>query len=249
MSIAEKLTTIAENEQKVYDAGKKDEYDAFWDIVQEKGKRKNYQTSFAGYTWNDENFKPKYNIIPIGNMNNMFFETQITDLVKILEDCGIIFDTSNGTTFNYFMAYSKITNAPIIDSRNTTITKPFTNFCYAAKALKSIKLILKDDGSQSFEKSYAFFNCLELENFIIEGTIGQDGFNVQYSTKLSKASILSILRALKDTGEPLYTVTLSKVAVDKAFETSPGANDGSESPEWYSITNQGGAYWWTISLV
>ena len=31
MSIAEKLTTIAENEQKVYDAGQKSEYDRFWD--------------------------------------------------------------------------------------------------------------------------------------------------------------------------------------------------------------------------
>ena len=248
MSIAEKLKTIAENEPKIYSKGRKDEYDEFWDIVQNKGKRKNYQTSFAGYTWNDENFKPKYDIVPEGNIGYMFFETQITDLVKILEDCGVIFDTRNVTSnLNNFMAYSKITYAPTIDARSTTGTKPFGNFCYNAKALKSIKLILKDDGSQ--DGTNAFYNCIELENLIIEGTIGQNGFNVQYSTKLSKASIESILGALKDTGEPKYTITLSKTAVDKAFETSEGANDGSTSQEWYDIINIGGAYWWTINLV
>ena len=36
MSIADKLTTIAENEQKVYDAGAKSEHDKFWDSYQNK---------------------------------------------------------------------------------------------------------------------------------------------------------------------------------------------------------------------
>ena len=39
MSIAEKLTTVAENVPKVYEAGKKAEYDAFWDKYQNNGKR------------------------------------------------------------------------------------------------------------------------------------------------------------------------------------------------------------------
>ena len=39
MSIAEKLQQIAENEQNVYDAGKKAQYDEFWDNYQNKGNR------------------------------------------------------------------------------------------------------------------------------------------------------------------------------------------------------------------
>ena len=31
------------------------------------------------------------------------------------------------------------------------------------------------------------------------------------------------------------TVTFSKTAVDKAFETAEGANDGSTSPEWLAL--------------
>lgn len=92
MSIAEKLTTIAENEQKVFEAGynegksegygegqldgynngydtgvidgRQAEYDEFWDDYQWNGERIDYQVSFSGYGWNKDTFKPKYNIAP-----------------------------------------------------------------------------------------------------------------------------------------------------------------------------------------
>ena len=51
MSIAEKLELIAENEQKVFDAGKKSEYDEFWDNYQKKSDgsaRTSYIQGFAG---------------------------------------------------------------------------------------------------------------------------------------------------------------------------------------------------------
>ena len=79
MSIAEKLTAIAENEQRVYDAGymhgnndgyllgeeagKKSEYDAFWDAFQLDGERTNYSYAFSGSGWHSETFKPKYKIL------------------------------------------------------------------------------------------------------------------------------------------------------------------------------------------
>ena len=86
MSITDKLVVIAENEQKVYDAGykkgkqeggdteaaynqgvedgKKAEYDAFWDAYQENGGRTVYGYAFAGNGWKTEVFSPKYNISP-----------------------------------------------------------------------------------------------------------------------------------------------------------------------------------------
>ena len=38
-------------------------YDAFWDTFQRNGERKDYRYGFSGIGWNDENFKPKYDII------------------------------------------------------------------------------------------------------------------------------------------------------------------------------------------
>ena len=84
-----------------------------------------------------------------------------------------------------------------------------------------------------------------LENLEIEGTIGCS-FGAKYSTKLSKASITSIINALSTTTEGL-TVTLSKAAVNKAFETSEGANDGEFSAEWNELEKSRED--WTISLV
>ncbi len=60
MSIADKLTQIAENEQAVFDAGKKSEYDTFWDSYQENGNKVAYRLAFFGSGWNDTTFKPKY---------------------------------------------------------------------------------------------------------------------------------------------------------------------------------------------
>ena len=60
MSIADKLTAIAENEPRVYEAGKNAEWNAFWDSYQNYGQRVQYPNAF--YIWDDVCFKPKYPI-------------------------------------------------------------------------------------------------------------------------------------------------------------------------------------------
>ena len=65
MSIAEKLAKIAENEQAVFEAGVKSEYDRFWDVYQENGNMTYYAYAFAGVGWTQSVFKPKYNIEPV----------------------------------------------------------------------------------------------------------------------------------------------------------------------------------------
>lgn len=84
--------------------------------------------------------------------------------------------------------------------------------------------------------SLPFHECSALETLIMGGTIGQNGFDVQWSPKLNKVSIESIINALsaKESG---LTVTLSETAVNNAFTAE----------EWDALeatkTN------WTISLV
>jgi len=94
--------------------------------------------------------------------------------------------------------------------------------------------------------SATFQNCVSLVELTIEGVVGQSGLNLQWSTKLSKGSITSVVNALSVTTSGL-AVTFSKTAVNTAFETSAGAADGSVSEEWAILaatkTN------WTISLI
>ena len=90
-----------------------------------------------------------------------------------------------------------------------------------------------------------FNSTTNLQNLTIEGTIAQKGFSVSACTKLSRASIENIINALSTETNAL-TVTLSKTAVNNAFETSEGAADGRTSAEWATLiatkTN------WTIAL-
>ena len=78
MSIADKLQTIAENEQKVFDAGKKDEQTQFWEIFQDGGKRNGYSMTFMSKYWNDTNYNPIYTL-KNDSGNQMFQQTYVTD--------------------------------------------------------------------------------------------------------------------------------------------------------------------------
>jgi hypothetical protein len=88
MSIAEKLQTIAENEQRVFDAGKNAELIAFSNEHQKNGERRNYQYAYYGSGWTDNTFNPQHDIICVGSysMNSMFAKSKITRIPVII-DC------------------------------------------------------------------------------------------------------------------------------------------------------------------
>ena len=93
----------------------------------------------------------------------------------------------------------------------------------------------------------AFYYCSRLtEVRFVHGSVIAAAIQFQQSTKLSHASIESIINALSDTTSGL-TVTLSLAAVNSAFETSEGAADGSASEEWAALAATKSN--WTISLV
>jgi hypothetical protein len=91
-----------------------------------------------------------------------------------------------------------------------------------------------------------FDGCTAIENLTIGGIIGQDGFNVQWSKKLSKASWISIINALSATATG-KSITGSLESVQRAFETSAGAMDGDASAEWLNLIASKSN--WTINLV
>lgn len=235
-------TGMAANIEEVFDAGKKAEYDAFWDAYQENGTKKDYSGAFSGPGWSDSSFLPKYDMAPT-TAERMFQKTKIKDLCACLIRNGISLDLSNtNQAHNMFADSSYIEKIPVL---NITSISDIRYIIYGCKNLKSVeKMIFRNDGSQKMY--YIVDKCPALENIIIEGTIGQNGFDIHWSTLLSKDSITSIINALSATTTGL-TVTLSLTAVNNAFETSEGAADGSTSEEWTSLA--GTKSNWTISLV
>lgn len=232
MSIAEKLAQIADNEPKVFNAGKQAEHDAFWDSYQQKGARVNYSCAF-GAPWTAETFRPKYSMQPITALM-MFRECGARiDLVERLDALGVTLDFSRATNLQYLFQNSVFTRIGVIDmSGCNTSTPGYSLFAYCSILVTIDKIILKTGTAGEFS-SDAFINCSALENLTLEGNITRD-VNLQWSKKLTHASIESILLAAYNRSDlsKVPTVTLSKAAVDKAYETSEGANDGSTGNLW-----------------
>jgi len=185
MSIAEKLTTIAENVQKVYEAGKAagggDEsyYDFFWDNFQDHGNRRSYRNAFQDYgnSWkNGTTYNPKYPITVSSNAygpNNVFANaTGITD-----------------------------TLVDFICEGSLDLTQTFSG----ARNLNTIKKLVVNEG---VKYTNTFANCTALENINFEGVIA-NSLSFSNSSLLTPTSINNIIGCLKDlTGGTAQTLTL-----------------------------------------
>ena len=215
-----------------YDQGKQQQYDEFWDEYQTNGDRTDYQYAFAGAGWTDDTFKPKYPITPKGSMKNAFADSLIAEIPDNM------LNTSGATNFDYaFASMKNIKQITMVDCSNA---KSLTYTFYASTALETLGIKVVE----SCTYTSPFTSCNALVNLNVVGTIGNDiGF--PKSTKLAIGSIIKIINALSSTATG-KTLTLSKVAVDKAWETSEGANDGSTTTGWLSLV--GTKNNWTISL-
>ena len=193
------LSELSENVDTVYQKGKQTQTDAFWESAQKTSAgalRTDYSYAFAGAMWNDETYLPKYNIAP-SNCSNMFFhnyEIHSPFKCSAYPNAPITIDTSSSTSFDRFIYDCVVKAVPTINT--TAATRLSSAFSYAVGLETIDKLILKSDGSQTF--SSVFQGTTTLENIVIEGTIGQNGFDVSPCTKLTHDSLLSIINALKD---------------------------------------------------
>jgi hypothetical protein len=226
---------------EVYKAGAKSEYDRFWDVMQANGTRTDYRRAFYGEGWREETFRPKYDL-NVSNASSMFQSCNMLsysnhlNLTEHLKALGIKLDTSKATAVDYLFYSSSISAVPAI----STISAPELTGIFAYSTVVNIeKLILKSDGSQTF--AVAFQGAYNIITLTIEGVIGQNGFDIHWSTKLSKESIISIINALSSTVSG-KTITLSKTAVNTAFSMT----DGNPSQEWSNLIATKSN--WTISL-
>ena len=230
--------------------GKKAEYDARWNNIQQNGNRIGGYMLFAGVGWNSENYKPKHKVA-IGaeagktysaSMFERFDNLQAYAPLEINE--GDI-DFSRATQLVYTFRNANVAKVEMdcIPPNLTKMTSTFTMNSINSSKLTTLKLGV--NANTTYDD--LCFRITTLENLsFIEGSIIGNTVTFSYSSKLKKQSITNIVNALSTTTSGLK-VTLSLTAVNKAFETSSGANDGSNSAEWSALestkTN------WTISLV
>lgn len=244
MALEDKLIQIAENEQKVYEAGKDAFYDFFWDNFQQNGTRGDYSSSF-GACWSKETFKPKYTIAPTNAyMMFMYFakaEAAPMDFVEM----GIDLDLSKCTVMTQLFSDANISRVGVVDCRKTRDGGRYA-FASSKKLVTIEKLIFLDTpfaATNTFQ--YTFQSCEALVNInAIEGKICNNGLSLQWSTKLSKQSIINIINALSSTTTGL-TITFSKTAINNAFGINID-NESTYTTEWNTL--RGSKSNWSFSF-
>ena len=196
MTIAEKLQLIAKNVQKNFDAGKKAEYDEFWDNYLQNGKRKNFNCAFAGYGWNHDNLKQNHaeKLKPTTAYMMFGYADNITDLSDIHEWV----DFSDCTNAQYlFYNATKLAKVGKLDLRNTTSAGNVFFPCANLKEVEEIYITSKTTSGNNFCS-----NTSALEKMIFkEGSvINFSGIDLHWAKNLSLESIRSILKALSSNG-------------------------------------------------
>lgn len=194
MSIAEKTTlisanntTIAENEQRVYDAGKTAEWGNIWYGIQNGGTRENYASVFRYVGWNDSNFKPRYIIKPT-DATYMCANSSITTLPE-----GMV-NMSKCTAANYCFAWTyNMVNLTVDFSSGTSMNYTFNN-CNAV----SLDITLSE---KYVNHTKTFANMSKLTNLKIRGVLAANNVDFSGSPLLTKDSLVGefgILTALAD---------------------------------------------------
>jgi hypothetical protein len=226
MSVNEKMTAIADAIRdktkgteklsldamaieipKVYDAGKIDERDGFWESFQTPTRRM-WTNAFACACWNDYTFYPKYDIVPTGNASSLFRYCGITDFEGRLNECGAILDTSGATNLNNAFGESTVTVLPTIDLSKCTTSTAASGVFSGCRSLTTIRKIII---GETIAILNIFNACSALENITFEGVIGRD-IQLHYSplTIESMKSVISHLKNYKGTdNESTYLVKFS----------------------------------------
>lgn len=252
MSVNEKMTAIADNIRdktggtkaltldqmasgvnEVYEAGKKSEYDSFWD------EYLNFSQAsfiFAGSSWSDKIFKPNKDIVVDGkNANYMFAQARITDLEELLEKQGVVLDLSNAERVDYIFYYcSSLTKVPVLNFSKATNNR-FSSIFQSCSKLHTIRKLILPVDNASFTDLYrdAFAGCTSLVNIEVEGLIVR---TISFAVSpLSAESLKSIITHLKDysgtTSEYTYTITFNASAfetLEAGGVTSPNSNSWTE---------------------
>lgn len=207
MSIGEKFEKIAD---AVYEKGKADGKKDFFDKLPYDSKAVKF------YGWKDELFYPTKDIL-IGEQT--FYYSEIIDIANRLDEQGVKIKPTS--TCPYTFGYCLSVSVPEVDMSSITSSNyMFANFGAASSQanknnLQTIRKIIASEktvfGTGCFSNLYKLTHCL------FEGTIAKS-LDIHWSTKLNRASILSLLQCLNASVTGV-TITLPSKCIDTATDT------------------------------
>ncbi len=197
MNTSEKLSVIAANEEKVFDAGKKKAIRDFMKAYQESNS---VHCKFSGGCWNRNTFYPVKDI-PIVSECFMYFNwyrvTEPLDLAKRLEDCGVRLVFANDSTMSGgVFRYAHVTRLPDIDCSHATATfnRVFAQ-CVYLHTIDSLTFSETNGGHAG-----TFESCTSLANIKFKGVLASsisfDACPLTYATLAD--SEYGLIRVLKD---------------------------------------------------
>lgn len=224
MNTAEKLTAIAENEQKVYESGQDNERLRLWNAITNYGKRGSYAYAFQYADFSDVEFiktvEVGLNAPTTASASYMFRYYRGKRLPKNI----MLRNIPEGVTHSEIFFKSDLEQ---IENIGIPALNAYHNTFYGCSKLKSISLIVCHRETTFFQ---TFDGCSSLESVNFLGSIGRD---ISFSTcaNLSVASIKNIILGLVDYAnteeEFVYTLTLNGTSVsnlEKEGATSPNGN-------------------------
>ena len=220
MSIAEKLTTIAENEQRVYDSGydkaERDKELKIWEILSGNGTRIRYEKCFYSASFpKDYTFaKP---IVP-NYCTQMFYDMkgQFPKNIDLSNVKPSNMTTSNESNQNSGLFAWSVNATYLYDMGLQAPGVYFSTWSYC-KALKTIEKIRVTKSTKFSGSSIGppFEQCGALENVTFEGEIGQN-LSMSSCSKLTYESLSNIISCLYDYSAEGVTKTLTLHATAKA---------------------------------
>lgn len=194
MSISEKLTKIAENEQKVYDAG----MDEVINAVTQSGARTHFDYGFLRWGLTDgilkqlPPLKPTSAKLMFGYTNGSRASLKNADM-----------DFSECKTLYQAFYYSGIEEIGVLDASNVISSNGEGLYqMFYANGNSAIKWIDKFIVAEETDRFYLTFQLVKnLEHCIFEGCIAKNGLALDTCTKLDRESLLSVIECLKDYSE------------------------------------------------
>lgn len=238
MSISEKLTTVAKNEQKVYAAGKIFQNNELWKSITNNGTRTVYSGAFMYQAWDKTTFLPTYDITPT-NASQMFrglnpktHDIQV-DMKTLEQEQGINFDFSKCTVFDYAFAGGLFNVLNVIDMSSCTNGSYVFYGGYSGRHIWKINRLIF---SETTTPNNTWFGYAAMTHIGFEGILAKNGLNVA-ACPLDKESIIKLINILSPDTSGL-TITLSKTAVNNAFVID--IDDDTTYPEgseYYNLRN------------
>lgn len=191
MSIAQKLSAVAENMKKFYDGTRQAAREQLWNVITIRGGRNIYSYAFARTDFTGVDFiKP---IVP-GHLNPsatsvdyMFYIYRGSHLPGNIDLSKVPAKAVNSAMF----AMSSLVE---IYDMGLCAMNSYLNAFYKCETIKKIPVLRTHKGTTF---SGTFYETFALEDITFEGVIGQN-LNVSYSTKLSRESLINIIDCLYD---------------------------------------------------